>query len=296
VKGPFYILFRFLLHSNLIIASAAVSLSLASLVQAGYLPHFQPLHLLIFAGSLSEYNLHRLLKYYSLNRSERKERYPWMFSNLPLAWLLFLFPLPAFAISFFYVDPLTKWIVLAAGTVVLLYSLPLKGPAGLLSLRKIPFLKTFLVALVWSVLTVVVPLAGHSVEITEEMMLWFFIERFFIIFTLALLFDIRDENQDRSNGLRTIPVAFGERKTRRLVVFLLVTFLLTSRVAAGLGGIYTHFIPAIIWSIPVLWFINRKPGSGNSLYYFLLLDGSLILYSFLAIAGGYIFNHLLPFQ
>jgi len=284
------------LPGNLIVAFAAVSLCLASQVQAGFEPYFQSFHLLIFAGTLSEYSLHRLIKYYSLSRTGRKVSSPWMFSNQPVVWLFFLIPLTAFAFSFFYVNTVIRWIILISGLIALLYSLPLKGSAGFLSLRGIPFLKTFLVALVWSLTTVLVPLAGNSGGIPEGKMSWIFIERFFLIFPLALLFDIRDMGQDREEGIRTIPVVFGEKMTRKLVVRSVLLFIFIYPLLTGTFNFHSHFVPAILWSLPVLWFIYRRSDSENSLRFSLLLDGSLILYGFVVIAGGYIFNHLFPFQ
>jgi len=288
--------FHEILQSNLIVAVAAVSLCLASQVQAGYEPHFQFFHLLIFTGTLSEYSLHRLIKYYSLSRSGRQVRYPWMFFNQPAVWLFFLMPLAAFVISFFFVDTLTKWIIMISGSVALLYSLPLKGQAGFLSLRGVPFLKTFLVALVWSLATVMVPLAGNIGGIQTGKISWIFIERFFLIFPLALLFDIRDMDQDREDGIRTIPVVFGEKMTRKLVVRSVLLFTFIYPLVAGRIDFQSHLIPAIIWGMPVLWFIYRRSDSESPLNYSLLLDGSLVLYGCVVIAGGYIFNHLFAFH
>ncbi|MFH1119063.1 MAG: UbiA family prenyltransferase [Bacteroidota bacterium] len=285
-----------MLHGNMIIAFAAVVLCLASQLQAGYVPRFQSCHLLVFTGTLSEYSLHRLLKYYSLGRADRKAGYMWMFSNQLLAWLFFLFTLTAFAVSFFYVDALVKWIIMVSGAIALLYSLPVIGPAGFLSLRKIPFVKTFLVALVWSVVTVIVPLTGNSGVIPVEKVSWIFIERFLLIFPLALLFDIRDADVDRESGIRTIPVVFGEKLTRKLAVCIVLLFIFIYPLAAGTFVFHSHFMPAIFWSLPVLWFTYRKSDAVSPLYYSMLLDGSLVLYGCSVIAGGYFFNHLLIFQ
>lgn len=291
MKKPVNTFLRLVLHSNLIIAFAAVLLCLASEVQAGILLRFRSFHILVFAAALSEYSLHRLLKYYSLVRDGRKKRYPWLFSNQLLAWLFFFIPLTAFAVSFFFVDTPVKWIIMGTGAIAFLYSMPVKGVVGFLSLRRIPFVKTFLVALVWSLVTVIVPLTGNSGGISAGKISWIFIERLLLIFPLAMLFDIRDTDSDRKDGIRTIPVVFGEKMTRKLVVVFVLVFIFIYPVTAGDFVLHSHFLPAILWSLPVLWFIYRKPDSENPLYYSLLLDGSLILYGFSVIAGGLIFNY-----
>jgi hypothetical protein len=81
----------------------------------------------------------------------------------------------------------------------------------------------FIVALVWSGLTVLVPVYYATSAIPD---LWLcFGQRFFIVLALIIPFEIRDLPQDK-NALVTFPQLLGVQKTKLFGFFLIVFTLL----------------------------------------------------------------------
>ncbi|NTW26066.1 MAG: UbiA family prenyltransferase [Lentimicrobium sp.] len=289
MKGLYEDFLRVLLHSNLIIAFAAVSLSLVTQIQLGFSPQFHAFHLLIFSACIAEYNLHRLLKFYAINQNSRHDNYNWLSENLLFSWLFTLASLIILLISFLFVSAGVKWIFLGSGLIALLYSLPGKGWAAGFSLRKVPYLKTFLVALVWTSITVLIPATEFTVEAGANLML-IFAGRFLFVFSLALLFDIRDIEADRSAGIKTIPGMLGKAKTLELFAVLLFLFPLISLILSGFSGYYFLSASALMISVYLELVVNCRSCRNSAFYYPVFLDGSMILYSLMVITGWLIFH------
>ncbi|MHC1776718.1 MAG: UbiA family prenyltransferase [Lentimicrobium sp.] len=281
---------RGLFHSNLIVSLAAVSLMLATQVQLGLTPAFHFGHILVFGACMTEYQLHRLLKFYSTSKTLSFENYKWISDNLVLTWIYFLAPLLIVLVSFFYVNAEVKQIFLASAFITLLYSVPLNGWGGYLSLRKVPLLKTFLVAFVWSAVTVLIPAACSYREIPAGHISWIFAGRSLLIFSLALLFDERDADTDRKNGIKTIPNIFGRKTTHRLVVLLLFLFVTASLAKTGFNAWLYPFVSALLIAalLTLLMFCRRC--RTNLYFYNVFLDGSLIIYSLLVIGGWLLYS------
>lgn len=255
----------------------------------GYYPDYQVYHLLIFSAGIAEYNLHRLLKFYAIDQNSRHNNYNWLSENLLFSWLFTFLSLIILLTSFLFVNAWVKWIFLGSGLIALLYSLPGKGwPAGF-SLRKVPYLKTFLVALVWTSITVLIPATEFTVEADANLIL-IFAGRFLFVFSLALLFDIRDIDADRSAGIITIPGVLGKAKSQGLIVVLLLIFSFTSIIFSGFIGNYYLSTSALMISVFVVLVVNCRSCRESPFYYPVFLDGSMILYSLTVITGWLIFH------
>jgi 4-hydroxybenzoate polyprenyltransferase len=121
--------------------------------------------------------------------------------------LLLLIPL--FALSVFYATP---------------FSLKTKSEK---SLRHLPFLKIFLVAGVWSGVTVIFPVFENDIENLFSYHTGFTLAtRFLFLFSITIPFDIRDIEIDKRNKIKTIPIVFGSNKARQLSLILLLVFML----------------------------------------------------------------------
>ena len=95
---------------------------------------------------------------------------------------------------------------------------------GLPRLKDIPVMKNVVVALSWSLVTTLLP-AGDSRNaqlISIIMVLYFMTTKMFVN---TVLFDIRDVRGDRDNGVRTIPVILGEKKTVSVLLVINSTLL-----------------------------------------------------------------------
>lgn len=117
---------------------------------------------------------------------------------------------------------------LAAGVLVLFLevnTLLILIPAGILSafyvgrfllqkipgFRDLPFLKAYLVALAWTAMLVFLPLLQTHVRWGSEQ-LQYALAMFFFIFSLAIIFDLRDVEMD-DREMKTIPHLIGKNGT-----------------------------------------------------------------------------------
>ncbi|HSZ71232.1 MAG TPA: hypothetical protein VK750_01065 [Cytophagaceae bacterium] len=156
----------------------------------------------------------------------------------------------------------------------LAYALPLFTKST--GLRHLPGLKTFLVALVWTLSTVLIPVVESGVAFAPLVLKGLLIKRFILLFTLALVFDIRDEQTDKENELHTIATYFGSDKTRKLCLILLLIeltliycydYTADQRLCYAFM-LYTLLVAAVVWGGKY----NR-----SIFYYFFLVDGMMVL-------------------
>ncbi len=131
--------------------------------------------------------------------------------------------------ALFYVPQLTisSWIVLGITCLfIAAYAIPVYP--RLKNLRNYGLLKVFLVALVWTLITSVLPMVQHGVQLQWDVYVdW--VQRFLLILVLMVPFEIRDLKFDPPE-LRTIPQRIGVGATKwagsiLALGFFLMTFL-----------------------------------------------------------------------
>ena len=109
--------------------------------------------------------------------------------------------------------------------VTFLYVFPFKSKK---TLRTFPGIKIFVIALVWSSVTLFLPLLQNNVIFTLDVFLTF-LQYFFLVVVLMLPFEIRDLKYDIPN-LKTLPQVIGVKNTKffgqlLLAIFFLIEFL-----------------------------------------------------------------------
>ena len=103
----------------------------------------------------------------------------------------------------------------------LLYALPLLKnlhQKGHLSLRFIPGIKIFIIALVWSGVCVFIPILQNEQLLNDHVWLTF-VEFFTIVVVLMIPFEIRDLKYD-DKRLKTLPQVLGIKKTKQIGLLL----------------------------------------------------------------------------
>ena len=119
------------------------------------------------------------------------------------------------------------------------------------NLRSVGGLKVYVIAFVWSGVTVFLPLMNEQYPITLDVYVEG-LQRFLLIIALMLPFEIRDLQFD-SIKLFTIPQQIGLKKTKILGVWLLVIFFFTEFFKKHLEII--TIVESFIISLTVLLFI-----------------------------------------
>jgi len=224
-------IFDFYLFSNLHIAVCAVALVLVT-------REFFGLHLrtellvFVFCGTFFLYNLQRLPAAFSKGDIDRKfMRHRWNTEHRVLLLLISVIAALAAAWSFFLLYPRTQLIALLPAALSVAYAFPsFYWNRKWIKLREIPVLKIFIVAVVWGMICVWLPVAAddsYPQWYSPEVMVWF-VSCSLMIFAITVPFDIRDLTYD-GQTLSTIPAMAG---VKRAVMVALAALLLSA------GGVF----------------------------------------------------------
>jgi len=263
-------LFIFYIHAHLHVALSAYCLTKITQIEFGSID--ESLAFFVFSSTITSYNLLRFWKRKDITSGDAD----WLDSHKYS--LLLLNALASFAILFFgaSLQKETMFLLIPLILITLFYNLPFQYGSQSLQLRNIAGIKIFLVATVWSSVTVLLPLAELQSEMQSDQWITF-VQRFLFIFAIAIPFEIRDLNLDKRH-MRTIPQCLGIKNSKILGIFLLIVFFgleffkdgqiiyaslplfLTSLVSIAFllysnnqrGKYYTSFW---VESIPIFWYL-----------------------------------------
>ncbi len=124
--------------------------------------------------------------------------------------------------AFYFFTKLSFYIqlvALLAFVLTVLYTLPFLPKHK--NLRNFSGIKIYIVALAWTVVTVLLPVISDTVHFGS--LFFLLVQRFIFVFVLLLIFEINDLNND-AVYLQTIPQKIGVTKTKKLAFFLSILF------------------------------------------------------------------------
>jgi 4-hydroxybenzoate polyprenyltransferase len=280
---------KFLIQSNIFISLAAVSLTVETQVQLSMKPHWQPYFLFIFFAVLFEYHLHQLLSVLTgkeVLKTEYKRR-----TRKIRKKIFFLASFSGVGLfgSVFFVNIGVLFIFIPIALLTLLYSYLIFGKEKYVSwLRKIPFLKNFLIAVVWSAATVLLPVFQLNEKFSFNEVFLIFLERFFFIFALSIPFDIRDIEADKRSGLKTVPILLNTQKALNISYLSLGTFFMISLFHYRIQQSWFLVAAFGISALSTYLFISLKYFKNRMWYYDGILDGTIIFQAILVFAFYFI--------
>lgn len=231
-----------------------------------------------------EYNFHRLVTIIIRKEALQNEKNRWLREHLTLFYIVVLLSVVGFAVavSLAKIEVLTALAPIAAITVF--YSFPVfKNRKFIFRLREIPLLKIFLIAFVWSAVTILLPVMHSELSFKASELWCMFIERFVFVFAITIPFDIRDMAVDRLSGIHTIPLLLGEKRARQIAIGGLLLFMVLTGVHYVPKGEWHLALALSITSIISVYLISDKKLQKGKYYYYGLLDGTLVLQGVLVI-------------
>jgi len=126
---------------------------------------------------------------------------------------------------------------------------------GYKTLRNISGIKIYVVALVWAVISVLLPVLESEIDFETDVWV-LLLQRFVFVVVLILPFDIRDLSID-NKILRTLPQNIGVRNTKLYGVLLLMLFFFLEFFKDELLGVNLIVIP-FIFLITLLFLVLSK--------------------------------------
>ncbi len=266
---------NFYVSSSIHVALTVLSLAIISMFDFEISINFN-LCLFIFFGAITGYNIVKYigiagLHHLSLTKNLRLIQVFSFFIFLGLIYTLFKL----------------SWdvIIFAAlmGVLTLLYILPFFG--GGRNLRALAGVKIYVIAFVWSGVTVLLPLIG-KVDLIQWDVFIEFLQRFLFVFALTLPFEIRDLKFDMAN-LRTVAQIFGVRKSKIIGVLTLLTVLLLEflKVTSDLKSVISLILISVLLSSLIINSRIRQTKYYSSLW----VEGVPILWCLLLLGVHFIF-------
>lgn len=262
----------FLLFTSLFIAACAVVMVYQTYTLLIQKPINNNYLAFVFFSTVSSYNFHWLLASKSINPSFRLD---WSYKHKGYHLFLFLTGILFSLYFFFYLISYWVWLGSAA-LITFLYSAPKISLAPFRWLKKIAIGKTILLALVWTYVTTVLPLVIENRSWNETSIL-FGKGQFFFIFAICILFDYRDREDDKAEGIRSLVTYLSEKNINILFV---ISILLSTTLFILMAGKGIAWFNIVILLIPVLIVASlyniAKKNFSDYLYYF-VLDGLMML-------------------
>ncbi len=222
-----------------------------------------------FFSSISGYNF---VKYFGIAKFHHRS----LTKNLKI---IQLFSFVCFLLMCYYGAQLAMRVLLLYGCfaiLTILYALPfLSGFQK--NLRSISYVKVGVVALVWSGVTVVVPLVAAGTDLTMSLAVCYAIQRMLLIYVLMVPFDIRDMKFDVMS-FQTIPTKIGVEKTKKLG-YVLLLFTLVLEFVITPGEVFRNLY--LVLFLMVLFFVMRAKNEQSQYYSSFWVEAIPIVWWFL---------------
>jgi 4-hydroxybenzoate polyprenyltransferase len=224
----------------------------------------------VFFSTICSYNFHWGLTPYV---ETEMVRLGWTVRNKRVHKIFFVIGVIGSAWYFFYIRE--NWLWLSIGVILtFLYSAP-KVPY-LRTLRNIAVGKTVFLAMVWMYVTSALPIFISGEKWGPSQIL-FCASRFLFIYSICILFDYRDRDYDRKEGIRSMITYLDDKGVNKLFYLSLLLFSIANLLMLWFEfstlQVVLILLPGIIM-IP-LYQLGKK--NFSDYLYYIILDGMMML-------------------
>ncbi len=236
----------------------------------------------VFFSTLCSYSFHWYLTNHSAIPSPRID---WLKKYRITHVILFIIGAAGSAIFFYYLLPYWFWLIVSA-VITFLYSAPKIPHPYFRALRKVALGKTIFLAFVWMYVTTILPVivAGNN---WNGGITLFTLSRFFLIYSICILFDYRDRADDKAAGIRSMITYFSEKNIRNLFILSLLLFALFTISMLRYGYQPDEIILLLIPGIVVAALFNYARRNFDDMFYYFVLDGLMALSALLMLVFNY---------
>jgi 4-hydroxybenzoate polyprenyltransferase len=244
--------------------------------QTNHLLHLQykttPYFLFVFFSTICSYNFHW---YLTGTAENEKLRVRWTRDHKRLHFTFFVIGLAGAAML---VLPFLKHWFWMGGAILLtfLYSAPKIDRPPFYFLRKIAVGKTMFLAFVWMYVTTLLPIifSGKAWQ-TQDVL--FCTSRFFMVYSICVIFDYRDRQSDKLQGIRSL-ITFLDEKGVAIVFYASLLIFAMSTLALHFSGFSLPvtlllLVPGVI----TLALYDYARTHFSDYLYYVVLDGLMML-------------------
>jgi len=283
---------KFIFFGNYFYGICAVALSIEASLQQRYPLNEVIFYVALFAATTWYYTKAYVTEQTALTVNQRTNWYihykilvKWSQHVLELIMgICFLLFLISHGENLLYLRPLLFLLIVSFPVVAGLYYGVETKIIGNFNLRKIGWIKPFVIGFTWAGLTTVYPVIYYSIVNQAKgdvtlIGLFLFVKNFLFVTVLCIMFDIKDFAMDYNRQLKTFVVNHGLRNT--------IFYILIPLSVAGLGSfllygyirdfsvmrIILNTIPFLLM-IRVAYALHRRK---NILFYLILIDGLMLV-------------------
>ncbi len=173
------------------------------------------------------------------------------------------------------------WACALLGGISFAYSLPLLPFKTKKRIRDFGWLKILSLAAVWTIVTSVLPMLywqRHLSDYPYEIAI-----RFLFIFTLCIIFDIRDVKEDSARNIKTFPQLVGLRNSYLVINASLLLFVVAGVVQYMRYPICYRLVAVIVTAIVTRVVAEYLKTHNSERNYLLYADGVMIVYALLVL-------------
>lgn len=169
-------------------------------------------------------------------------------------------------------------IFMATALLSLCYMMPFRqNGVQLEGLRNNLILKNIILSLTWALATVSFPASANDYPPSGNEIIFMFLRRFFFIYSLAVIYDLRDLRVDMKAGMETIASRFGIYGTKlwaltSLAFFILFIFTDPALTMPGNSSISLALLLSAVFASVVIMNTHRIQ---NNSYYSLIVDSAM---------------------
>ena len=264
-------LFNFYINSSIHVALSVYSLTWITLVSLD-LSYSESVLYFVFYASITGYNF---VKYFGIAKFHHRQLASWLKFIQILSFICFIL----MCYYGFQLKLKTHVFIACFAVLTILYAVPFL-PKQKGAIRSVSGLKVYVIALVWTGVTVFIPLINADYNINADVILLGF-QRFLYVLVLMLPFEIRDLKFDKLE-LSTIPQKLGVKKSKALGILLLSMFFLLEFLKDETTAI--SILVLLIVSIITALFVIFSKVEQNKYYCSFWVEGLPIMWLILVLA------------
>ena len=263
-----------ILYGNFWIAIGALALFFQTqLILIGDF-QFTPLAWFVFFATFLLYALHRIIGILRLKNFLEIERFS-VINKFRNHIIYYAIAATLGTIYFFFkLNQEVQLAVMLPAILSLGYVFPLFGKKR--RLRDFDQIKIYMIAGVWSFVTVLLPFLESDQTWSISIVLLLF-ERAFFVFAITLPFDIRDLQVDNHSEVATIPAKIGVQKTKQLAYVILGLTLVLAVLNYYLQFYNLKILLGLVVSIlSTIWLVSYSKVDRHDYFYSGILDGTML--------------------
>lgn len=260
----------FLLYSNLFVSLCVLALAVRTALILDIKVESYFFYFILFS-TLFTYHFQRIIRISYKEYSS--DNLNWNKSNFKLSVIICLISLIVCFGFVFSLNQTSLYFLIPLFLISFLY--PLKSFSKI-SLREVPFLKIFLIAIVWTFTTTILLVTESNNSISSKL-IPLLLDRFLFVLAITIPFDIRDLKFDK-NEIKTMPMVFGVRGAKNIAfVCLFLSVLAVVYQYCYLDLSYRFLFSHALTCTIAFLFVTYSETSNKDFYFSFFVEGLSVI-------------------